>query len=814
MLRNSLAGGVVFAVAVAVASAAYGGEINWTGNAADNVINTSGNWKGGTAPGQTDAARFDGCGTLALTANDDFLAGYGIFQYCDLTLALGSHAWYGNAPTTQYGYRFQLRNAGKVTLTSGVISNMTHLGVGFGNTYYNTKFTITGSTSKWYGYADDLRIGDSGTNNVVEVLDGAYFRAGRSVRMGFSSAGASNNLLRVSGAGTYFDARPDGNGSMLPNYGCHNDVIIENGATFVSSGAGTTDIGLQTSAHDNSFTVRNGASVTLKRTTIGGVTNTMTVSNASLKTQEFIVGVDASAVGNRLQVEDGAQVTVSHHLRIGYNGARSNVVEIVGAGTAYTNNTYETTVGAAAHCNILRVADGASFAQTVRGFYIGGGLNTDGDKTATSEGNLALFEGEGTTAYVKGTPEKPLCVGYSGTNNTMIVRDGAAFSTGCATYIGNQPTAASNTLEIAGEGTRFASGGNMLFNAVGGRMIARDKAFVTPYKLFVGNTSAARDNVLEISSGAVVSNIFALIVGNTAPSADDPTSVRNNGVIVSNATFYSSMQNDTCFINNYGLGGYMRIVDGGQFINNQNIRISYDDAAAAYGRVDVIGTNSLARALQFDVIVGGRGHHNTLNVENGAKLVCNRSIGIGGRGDGTVSAIASASNNTLRVCNGYVGGLGGTRPTVYCHGAGGRIVWEGAHASSDISTLYMTAGSALECRFDKDGIAPFGPYWETYLIDADHKPLVEKITIDATEFVENAKNKSGSFTILKSDDNRQCRVAGGKDLPAEDFEAINAAIAERIECVPSGFVKVTKIDMEHSRIEVKVKKQGLMILFR
>ena len=265
--------------------------------------------------------------------------------------------------------------------------------------------------------------------------------------------------------------------------------------------------------------------------------------------------------------------------------------------------------------------------------------------------------------------------------------------------------------------------------------------------------------------------------------------------------------------NNYGTGGYLKVLDGGKFYANQSITVGgnvhttdvFTDCS--YGLIEVSGAGSLIQSLQYDFAVGRFGHDNTLRIADGGCYVVPRDMFVGRDHVGS-------TNNLLHICNGSLTNKSPYALQLYNNA---RVRWEGSRSSASFASLMSFQRGELEFVFDEEGIAPFGPRYETYLIDADYQPTVGKIRIDATKYVRNPEIRTKTFTILRSGDNRQCRVVGTVvDLPkgSEGFAVINERIRSRIECEPAGLVTVTKGDMQHSRIEGKVQKSGPIIVIR
>jgi len=583
--------------------------------------------------------------------------------------------------------------------------------------------------------------------------------------------------------------------------------------------ADTTYIGSGASTHHNEFVVTNNAKLWMKGDfSVGynGSDNRLVIDDRSVADLRsvFTIGSSASATNNSVYIGTNCVVRNPSHTVIGYDGSVSSRLEVVHA--AFTNSTFDVGVGRHAHAGLLRIADGAQFYADRR-FAVGAPKSFDypDEIVSAPRDNTVIVEGAGSLLHVPCvTVGSSVSIGWYGTNNAMIVRDGGSFKMGGSLSIGPKANAVSNRLVVAGKDSRLTVGSASYLGSLGSNNEIRfeDGAQVQLNKLHVGNGNGACSNTVFIGSGAVVSNSFAVIVGTS--SITDPSSAVGNGVIVSNAVMRNSLDADETLINLRGKGGYLKVIDGGVFTVHQSICVGGDyNSGNAFsdcsdGLIEVRGKGSYMEATRYHFGIGRCGHDNGVVIADGGACVLhdNMRIGCDGR--------AGATNNYLHISNGSFSNNSSQRLYLYNNS---RLIWEGSQSTAKISTIEAHEAAQFDFIFDKDGIAAFGPTYETYMIDAAHKPTVSKFRIDATKYVKNVNNPhKKTFTILKSNDNRQCRVIGTwGDLPAADFEAINAAFRDLIVCEPAENVKVTKVDLQHSRIEVEVTvPHGMAIIVR
>ena len=821
--------GLIFVCAFAFAANAYtGAQYLWTGGGDATTLNDGANWnKSGATPGATDAAQFNTSGTLNLTANADFLAGCGSFQPKNgpltVNLDLGDYRWKGNAPSSQWAYRFVAGGTAAypltVNFTGGVITNVTSLSVGRSHdgNYYgslnNTAFNISGAGTVFWANYDTTGVGYSGTNNVLTVSDGAFFRSGREIQIG-NGAAASNNLLRVTGAGSAMEMRPDGNSSYIGNGGSFNELLFEENATATKSNVGDTYLGNGAGAHGNRVTILSGASAvfsdkngngTLSVGNGGSDDNVLVVSNGSFQAIALLIGCSASgtdaACGNKAYFGDAAQGTVGNHLTVGSAAlCDSNELHVAGAGTVLRTTNYDIGLGVRGWGNRVFVSDGATL-QANRSVSVGCTGDYNGATCGTGCGNVLNVAGKGSLLLSRGNS-----VGYfqlGGTNNTVAAADGGCVCVGTHARIGAGAGSWSNCVSIAD--ARLVVSNQMLvggwerssFNRVD--IAGQDASAYFRCGLTIGGGAGANSNLVFIADGAVVTNAVYTTWDCKARVGYNAAAVGNR-MVVSNATFYTGTKEELV-VNGLGRGNVLEAIDGAKVIVGQSFRCG-SDASSCYGLIRAAGEGSVLTNTQYHLYVDG--HHNGVSIEDGAKMYIKNAMVIGSSG-------AAHTNNFLRIANGGFFNYGSDALELYNDA---KLIWEGSRSKMRVSTLKVDG--ELEFVADEDGLADFGPVYETYLLNNDWTPRVKKITVDVRKYLEN--NRAGTFTILRSGDNRTCRTAGGTDLKtqsAETIAAVNKAFADRIEFIPEGCGKVESVDMTKSKIVVSVKKQmGLMLIVR
>lgn len=815
--------------ALSLAASAYtGAQYLWTGSGDGTTLNRGANWnKSGAAPGATDSAQFYTTGTLDLTADADFPAGSASLQPnggpLAVNLYLGSHVWNGNAPADTWAYRFVAGGTAShpltVNFTGGVISNMTSLSVGrqHDGGYYggtgNTAFSISGAGTVFWAAADDTGIG-GGTNNVLTVSDGAFFRSGRAIIVG-SGAAASNNLLHVTGTGTRMEMRPTGDASYFGKDGSHNEVLFEDYAVITNSNFGSTYLGHGAGAHDNRVTVRSGASAAFANAfgqgsllvgSDGGDDNAVVVSNGTLNAATLSLGYNAGsggdgACGNRAHFGDGAQGDFVNHLSVGVSAlCDSNELHVAGAGTLLRTKTYDFSLGVDGRDNRAFVSDGATLRAN-RSTLIGCAENAGSLVVGKGVGNVLRVTGPGAVFHSAGNSSGTFNLG--GTNNAVVVSDGGVLASATDARLGAGAGSVSNDLLVADASlavsNRLFVGGyaNSCFNRW--TLTGADASAYLHCGLVIGSGSGANSNVVCIADGAVVTSAVYTAWDCRARVGANASAVGNR-MVVSNATFFTGSK-DELVVNGLGRGNQLEALDGAKVIVQQSFRCGSDDASC-YGLIRAAGEGTVLTNTQYHLRVAG--HHNGISIEDGAKMYIQREMTVAG------------SNSYLRVAN---GGFYNFSSQTLDMGSQTKLIWEGSKSTARIASFSMAGENELEFVADKDGLAAFGPVYETYLLNSDWTPTVKKIKVNLKKYLK-ANGSKATFTILKSGDNRTCRVvgidSGGlKYQPAETIAAVNKAFRDMIEVTPADCVRDISVDMAHSKITITAKRtNGFAVIVR
>ena len=538
---------------------------NYQVTSGDFALGTS--WNGGAVPTSSQSAKFKTNGEydITLSGNKQVAALWaqssnGVLK---IRFDLGAYTLSGGGSNWANQFVIFGTSGTDMEVTSGKIDKFSNVRVGAVDNGLNTvtannnRFAISGAgtTFTCLGGKEITSIGSKGANNKIEVLDGAKYYAGSGTIIGENADTANLNMLRVSGVGSSYRTYPGHNTSSynwLPKNGTHNKVIIENGGLFYNSGdEGTAARRIftasESNAANNEFIVRgNGSLVDLNTDFLHGYKgsdNLLAVTNSARMNvkYKFFVGCASTAKRNKVLIGDGSIFSNHNHVVIG-DASTSNEVTVTGAGSIFKNTNWDITVGNNASYNVLRVADGA-YLYGNRHFTVGGPSNMKDQGTASttttalSTGNMAIFEGNGTGAYLNNNYTD---IGWAGTNNLFIVRDGASVTNRSSIRIGylggesyQNGVIVSNASLIAKDGVYVNNHGSKNY------FIAQDGAKVSVDGTFcVGVNAAASDGKVVVSGEGTTMNIKqSFNVGRTGGN-NNTFEVKDGASVVVNDQMY------------------------------------------------------------------------------------------------------------------------------------------------------------------------------------------------------------------------------------------------------------------------------------
>jgi fibronectin-binding autotransporter adhesin len=502
---------------------------------------------------------------------------------------------------------------------------------------------VNGIGSYWSNVSD-LFIGFEGANNSLFIQNGGTV-SNRTGTLGGNSAGATNNLVVVDGAGSLWINQNDLEIGLL---GGGNTVLVTNGGRVVVrsaiaadgtylghfAGAGNNRLIVSgtNSAFSNLFTLHHGygAGGNLIRVADGGRLDTevtyvgefASASSNEIEVTgtgslyrnmfEFVVG--SNSAGNRVTVSEGGRLMNTVGTLGGSATAPNNIALVTGGGSLWSNsgNLY---IGNLASGNRLTISNGGA-VRALNG-YLG--------FAAGSSNNALLVRGAGSTWSNSGGS---FFLGLSGNSNQVVVSDGGAMFSG-ASVIGTDTTAISNLAVVTGVGSYWSNNSEL---RVGG---------------------AGRGNQLVVSDGGVARDNFGYL-GAAASSGSNTALVTGPGSLWTNTS--------DLWVGFSGRGNLLTLSNGGTVAANNNLVIGRE-GVSLNNRIVNSGGNLLVRNATGTGVFDIRRGTNVLNsgLVDVDQLVMTNALGLFEFNGGTLITRGGLISNGAP----FVVGASGTTPAIW-----------------------------------------------------------------------------------------------------------------------------------------------------
>ena len=557
-----------------------------------------------------------------------------------------------------------------------VINNTDGYGgvVGYGAGASNNSVLVTGSGSVWSNYSNLILGWDGSSNSLIITNGGKVFNNNGTIA---NDAGSSNNWALVTGVGSVWS---NSGNLAIGGAGSFNSLTI-NGSGTVFSANGF--IGRVTGANNNSVLVTDPGSVWENGDLFvgqGGAFNSLTISNGGLVYASSYVGVgwNAGASNNSLLVTGaGSVLTNSGDTYVGDdNGTVNNSLIIVNGGKVYDYNGFVSGTGYAtiASNSVLVSGAGSSWINsgnlTVGGsgiyntlfiqnsgtvFSVNGIIGNDAN--ANSNGVLVLGAGSVWTSTGQ------LWVGGSGSFNVLAIANGGVVNSGSG-FIGRHSGSSNNIVFVEGAGSAWniagdltvgdGAGGNNVLEIISGGVVSNINGYIGYWShsgsnavvvagagskwinsgdLYVGYNGA--NNQLLISDSGYVSvnptNGTTSYIGYNASSS-------NNSVLVDHATW-----NNQCdlYVGYSGASNQLSVAQDGH-VFSVNGYIGYNASSSNNTVVAQEAVSYWSWLVSSNLYIGYNGANNSLIVSNGGAVSANNVI---------VGANASSTNNQLTLDN-------------------------------------------------------------------------------------------------------------------------------------------------------------------
>jgi len=673
------------------------------------------------------------------TANLALIAGAGSLWNNNWPLFVGDE---GN------GNLLVLTNQGRVNCAGAVVSGTRNVAI------------ITGTGSIWDtgGSTGQLLIG-SGEENEVRISNGGLVNswAGRLI--------GQRNRVVILDPGSYW------NNVDIVKVGDEleigNQIIISNGGAMTSSVAIMSgDYGLWT-VSGNGSEARIAGSVNIGYEI--GLGNRVQIVDGGrmFNTDVYLAGTDLSfdphrnnensaivrgpdsmwicanvivgstGSGNYIDVTEGARMSSSGHVYLGYFGSSGdNSVRIDGSGTIW-NSQGQLSIGRDGSRNRVTVTNGAELL--CADAFIGRGVN---------DLNGISIDGSNTTFRVTGN----LQMGNGGFGNYMVISRGGRVITSSASIDSLNPSGRSNTVWITGSQSLWSNTGSLYVGVRSSLNYLRiaDQATLSTDSITVGNNGVSYENLLTVSNAT-------LIATNLGHSGS--LSVQKGSIVIDGGEVQTDRLNATA-----GIGSELRLIRGNltaesMMVSNGRRFYVGEGGAIASLRLGP-GLHSFADglavgpqgALQVDgVISGDLASAGTLLFGNvfgrcvlrGSMTMDENSVtefDIGGASGGTLydfiqvsNAVAFAGELRIRLANAFIPASNSVFTLMRFASvigsfdnvpSGSRITLEG----SGVSCIVEYSGSSALKLFDfhnaRPAISEIDPTWAIQYFG--HSPLSEE----------------------------------------------------------------------------------------
>jgi len=274
-----------------------------------------------------------------------------------------------------------------------------------------------------------------------------------------------------------------------------------------------------------------------------------------------------------------------------------------------------------------------------------------------------------------------LHVGFTNSDNTLVVTNGGQLSVENLAYIGYGENSSNNSVVVTGPSSLLSSAGSDMavgYLGSGNSLVVSDGAKVLG-EIYVGLQGS--DNSMVISNGGTVASGYGYI-GLYGVSS-------NNSVLVTGTSSLWT-NSEEIYVGLIGSDNSMVISNGGTVANSYGTIGSYN--TSSNNSVLVTGTSSLW-TNSSDLYVGYNGSGNSLVISNGGQVVGSGFGYVGyGRSSSNNSVTVSGTNSSLATTNGlFVGyGNGGNSLTI-TDGASVTVV---GTSDSDYLSLGETGASS------------------------------------------------------------------------------------------------------------------------
>ncbi len=549
--------------------------------------------------------------------------------------------------------------------------------IGFASSASDNQVAVSGG--RWIN-SGSLVVGFDGSNNGLAITNSGFVQSDNGY-IGYEDM-AAGNLVSVSGSGSEWE----NTGPLYVGYnGARNALRIGDGGQVFSMGGA---IGYGETANSNRVVITGEGTSWVQGLTAERLESAVQSGLVLSEGKYLLVGGDGSS--GELVIADGASANLTSiedatsiysDLVVGYMGS-DNILEMESGGLA-TN--YNGIIGETSYAGDNKVAVSGSGSEWINlGDLTVGNLGSRNTLAITNLGyvenatgyigvdamaveNTVIVDGPGSYWLNKGG----LQVGFAGSNNSLIITNGAVAQTLGGASIGHEVGAVGNRVVVSGRDSAWGVG-----------VVVPRRIVLHPiYPPFPGSGSGGS------SSGSVI------VVGRAPILGTPANSTNGNTIIVGNAGSITSggsglMISDSNQIN---ISDGTVVMGGSNFIYTNPV----SSIAISNGNYNPVTQYMLEGSLG-DLAVGYAGSFNTLDIEDGA-LVSGWNVVIGETSNAWSNAVSVVgSNSELNVYRDL--SLGGRMSLLYYMTAEGwKNDWS---AGGQGNSLYVADGGLVSVGED------------------------------------------------------------------------------------------------------------------
>ncbi len=573
------------------------------------------------------------------------------------------------------------RNRMEVSNGGRVVSSNTYIGY-FGA---SNVALVTGAGSVWSNRAG-MFVGHAGPGNQLLVSNGGLVISSNTVLGVLGSS--SNNLLRVSGVGSFWSNRSlftvgqqgrgnrlevrDGGRLSLTSGDVGQSLGSDGNEVLIADAGSVLDVGFFVFGNfgaGNRLRITGGGSLKSGIAAIGrngtGLNNEAIIADAgsSFSSDLLYLGSSGSGVllltnGGTFQSPNADTLVGPQGIIMGFSPASTNNRIVVDGGTLRAANVrIDSTLDIRGGTNVLNAglidADRLIMTNAPGRFeFKGGTLITRGAFLTNGSGMVVGAAGGGSAFWdVQPGPSDHyvslgVVVGNASPFNQMLISDGALLTNGVGGFIGLGGGANGNTATVIGPGSRWQVAGQVNTGAGGSlnTLTVSDGGRVDATNGIVGD--AGSGNEMQISSGGLVVSGSGSI-GRAAAASANTAQITDAGS--------RWLVGSDLFVGNSGSGNRL-VVSGGGLVDDLIGWVG--NSAGSSNNLALVSGSGSVWSNRANVIVGFSGAGNQLLVTNGGRVVnvAGGTIGSQVSAPGNVATVTGngsvwSSGSGLSVCN-------------------------------------------------------------------------------------------------------------------------------------------------------------------